>query len=46
MHGDGKTLLASGLNPHLADLPAGFTHRSLLVFGSGIRTTIVPGGTR
>ena len=40
MHGDGKTLLASGLNSHLANLPAGFTHRSLLVLGSGIGTTV------
>ena len=40
MHGDGKALLASGLNARLANLPAGFTHRSLLVFGSGIRTTM------
>ena len=40
MHGDGKALLASGLNSHLANLPAGFTHRSLLVLGSGIGATV------
>ena len=40
MHGDGKTLLASGLNPNLASLPGGFTHRTLLVIGSGIGTTV------
>ena len=40
MHGDGKTLLASGLNPHLGELPAGFTHRSLLTIGTGIGTTL------
>ncbi len=39
MHGDGKTLLASGLNPTLANVPAGFTHRSLLVLGPGIGAT-------
>ena len=40
MHGDGTTLIASGLDTHLADLPAGFTHRSLLVLGSGIQNTV------
>jgi hypothetical protein len=40
MHGDGKTLLASGLNANLSGLPAGFMHRSLLVLGSGICATI------
>ena len=39
MHGDGKTLLASGLNPTLADLPAGFTHTSWLAVGSGVEAT-------
>jgi len=40
MHGDGKTALASGLNPELSNLPAGFTHRSLLVVGGGIGQTV------
>ena len=40
MHGDGKTSLASGLNPNLSGLPGGFTHRSLLVVGSGIGATV------
>jgi hypothetical protein len=40
MHGDGKTTLASGLNPELTGLPAGFTHRSLLVIGGGIQATM------
>jgi len=40
MHGDGKSLLGSGLNPELAGLPAGWTHRSLLVVGGGIGHTV------
>ena len=40
MHGDGKTLLASGLNPALVGLPAGFTHTSWLAVGPGIEATI------
>ena len=40
MHGDGKTLLASGLNPALAHLPAGFTHTSWLAVGPGIEATV------
>ncbi len=40
MHGDGKLSLASGLNPQLSGLPAGFTHKSLLTIGTGIGTTI------
>ncbi|BDI32515.1 hypothetical protein CCAX7_45660 [Capsulimonas corticalis] len=40
MHGDGKTLLASGLNPSLADTPAGFTHTSWLAIGPGIEVTV------
>ncbi len=40
MHGDGKTLLASGLNPALANLPAGFTHTSWLAVGSGTEATV------
>ena len=40
MHGDGKAMLASGLNAELTNLPAGFTHRSLLVVGEGIGHTV------
>lgn len=40
MHGDGKTLLASGLDPSLANLPAGFTHTSWLAIGSGVEATV------
>lgn len=40
MHGDGKSLLASGLNPELTGIPAGWTHRSLLVVGGGIGHTV------
>ena len=40
MHGDGKARIASGLNPQLANLPAGWTHRSLLALGSGIGATV------
>ena len=40
MHGDGKSLLASGLNPELTNIPAGWTHRSLLVVGGGIGQTV------
>lgn len=40
MHGDGKTLIASGLNPSLANLPAGFTHTSWLAVGSGVEATV------
>lgn len=40
MHGDGKGALASGLNPELTGIPAGWTHRSLLVVGGGIGHTV------
>ena len=40
MHGDGRTELASGLNPELSGIPAGWTHRSLLVVGGGIGHTM------
>ena len=40
MHGDGKTALGSGLNPELSPIPARFTHRSLLVVGPGIHSTM------
>ena len=39
MHGDGKTSLASGLNPELSQIPAGFSHRTVLVVGQGIGAT-------
>ena len=40
MHGDGKADLTSGLNPELANIPSGFTHKSLLVVGGGIGQTM------
>jgi len=40
MHGDGNTLIASGLNPSLSNIPAGFTHTSWLVLGQGIESTV------
>ena len=40
MHGDGKAFLASGLNPELSNVPAGWTHKSLLVVGGGIGHTV------
>lgn len=40
MHGDGETFLASGLNPELTGIPAGWTHRSLLVVSPGIGATV------
>lgn len=36
MHGNGKDLIASGLTPKLASVPAGFTHTSCLLVESGI----------
>ena len=39
MQGDGKQLAASGLNPGLTGLPAGFNQQTLLVFGTGINLT-------
>lgn len=37
--GDGQKEIASGFNPKLAHLPAGFTHQTLLAFGNGINRT-------
>lgn len=37
MIGDGKNHLASGLNPEVTMLPAGFVHRTILVFQKGIQ---------
>jgi len=39
MIGDGRTEVASGFNPKLRNLPAGFTQQTLLVFGKGINRT-------
>ena len=36
MLGDGQTEIASGFNPRLRNLPAGFTQQTLLAFGRGI----------
>ena len=36
MLGPGKSEIVSGLNAAVAKVPAGFTHRTLMVFGSGI----------
>jgi hypothetical protein len=39
MSGDGRTEVASGLNPALRNLPANFTQQTLLAFGHGINQT-------
>jgi len=39
MFGDGRHQVASGSNPKLRDLPAGFTRQTLLTFGHGINRT-------
>ncbi len=39
MIGDGQTEVASGFNPQLQDLPAGFTQQTLLATGNGINHT-------
>jgi len=39
MIGDGRTEVASGFNPQLRDLPAGFTQQTLVTFGQGINRT-------
>jgi hypothetical protein len=39
MQGDGRQRVASGMNPGLTGLPAGFTQKTLLVFGAGINRT-------
>lgn len=36
MSGDGEQLVASGFNPKLRNLPAGFTQQTLVVFSKGI----------
>jgi hypothetical protein len=39
MMGDGRKKVASGFNPELRNLPAGFTQQTLLAFGKGINKT-------
>jgi hypothetical protein len=39
MLGDGRTKVASGFNPQLRSLPAGFTQETLVVLGHGINKT-------
>lgn len=39
MLGDGRQWVASGFNPHLRNLPAGFTQQMLMAFGHGINAT-------
>jgi hypothetical protein len=39
MMGDGRTEAASGFNPNLRHLPAGFTQQTLVAFGAGINRT-------
>ncbi len=39
MLGDGRQKLASGFNPRLRNLPAGFTQQTLLAFSQGINRT-------
>ncbi|MDD5140938.1 MAG: hypothetical protein PHY43_11835 [Verrucomicrobiales bacterium] len=39
MWGDGRQRVASGFNPQLRDLPAGFTQQTFLTFGQGINRT-------
>ncbi len=39
MTGDGRNNVASGFNPDLRNLPAGFTQQTLVAFGQGINTT-------
>jgi hypothetical protein len=39
MFGDGARLVASGFNPKLRNLPAGFTQQTIVAFGRGINRT-------
>ena len=39
MFGDGEKTVASGMNPQLRNLPAGFTQQTLVAFGKGINHT-------
>jgi hypothetical protein len=45
MRGDGITEIASGLNEGVANLPAGFTHQTLMAFDIGVNTTWDSWGT-
>jgi hypothetical protein len=39
LSGNGKTQIASGFNNKLANLPAGFSHQTILALGNGINAT-------
>jgi hypothetical protein len=39
MRGDGVTQIASGLNEGVTDLPADFTHQTMMAFGVGVNAT-------
>ncbi|MBS1654303.1 MAG: hypothetical protein JSU05_05605 [Bacteroidetes bacterium] len=39
LSGDGNTVIRSGLNEEVKQLPAGFTHSTIMVFGNGIQST-------
>jgi len=39
MTGDGESVINSGLNPQLKNLPANFTHKTIMVFGNSIHKT-------
>lgn len=39
MTGDGRSNISSALNPEVKQLPAHFTHTTIMVFNTGIRTT-------
>jgi hypothetical protein len=39
MHGDGRREVAGGLNESVTNLPAGFRHDTILVFGQGVNAT-------
>ena len=39
MIGDGRKEVASGFNPNLRNLPAGFTQQTIVAFGKGINKT-------
>jgi hypothetical protein len=43
-HGDGVSSIASGLQPSVAAVPAGFTHKAVLTVGQGIESTIYKWG--
>jgi hypothetical protein len=45
MLGDGITEIASGLNDGVVNLPAGFTHKTLMAFDVGVNTTWDSWGT-